>query len=138
MAERQTYEDRLLAQGIIPKASYRCVCCGHVGEAFTMAAVEPEDGFPAGVNFACSTCILDVLRTQAAHAAAAAAVNVVDWSPYRAHRDALLARCDWTQGADSPLDDATKEIWRTYRQQLRDVFSELANPDAIVWPDPPA
>lgn len=38
----------------------------------------------------------------------------------REMRDLALQGSDWTQGADSPLSDAAKATWRTYRQQLRD------------------
>ena len=37
----------------------------------------------------------------------------------RARRNNMLARCDWTQGADVP--SAIKTPWATYRQQLRDL-----------------
>jgi len=36
-------------------------------------------------------------------------------------RDRLLAQCDWTQAADSPLSDSKKAEWATYRQTLRDL-----------------
>ena len=38
----------------------------------------------------------------------------------RTLRDLALQGSDWTQGADSPLSDAAKTAWRTYRQELRD------------------
>ena len=38
----------------------------------------------------------------------------------RLHRDWLLASSDWTQLADSPLDDDIKTEWKKYRQLLRD------------------
>lgn len=38
----------------------------------------------------------------------------------REMRDLALQGSDWTQGADSPLSDAAKATWRTYRQELRD------------------
>lgn len=135
-APRPTYEDHLHAQGLPVRPLYRCVPCGIVGAAFTMAAVTVDDGFPAGVNFACGTCILDAAR-QRAVAEAEAAPTVVDWSACRAQRDMLLMRSDWTQGLDSPLDEVTREAWRTYRQQLRDI-TDAADPEAVVWPDPPA
>ena len=37
---------------------------------------------------------------------------------------------NWTQGADSPLSDAKKLEWQTYRQTLRDItFQQYMN-----WP----
>lgn len=39
----------------------------------------------------------------------------------RARRDKLLAATDWTQTLDAPIDTATRDAMRTYRQALRDV-----------------
>ena len=36
-------------------------------------------------------------------------------------RNRMLADCDWTQANDSPLSDAKKKEWATYRQALRDI-----------------
>lgn len=47
----------------------------------------------------------------------------------RAQRDRLLAACDWTQLADSPLLSEKKAEWATYREALRDL------PDDEDWPD---
>lgn len=78
---------------------------------------------------------LAALQKGLAAAKTAAALVVV-----RRERDALLAACDWTQAADSPLDDATKASWVAYRQQLRDFPNQTGfdpfNPPA--WPVPPA
>ena len=57
------------------------------------------------------------------------------WANLRAERDILLGSSDWTQGADSPLDN--KAEWATYRQELRD-FPESADPTDPTWPTPPA
>mgnify|MGYP001027450155 FL=1 len=51
----------------------------------------------------------------------------------RSHRTYLLKESDWTQAADSPLTDAKKAEWATYRQALRD----LPTADPIVWPTEP-
>jgi len=50
----------------------------------------------------------------------------------REKRDAKLAACDWRASSDVTLDTA----WRTYRQALRDVPSQL--PGAITWPTEPS
>ena len=50
-------------------------------------------------------------------------------------RDGELARTDWTQVADAPLDQAA---WATYRQALRDLPSSNSNPRLIELPDVPA
>jgi len=55
----------------------------------------------------------------------------------RSSRDALLAGCDWTQLPDSPLSDADKTAWATYRTALRDVPSQSGFPGNIDWPTPP-
>ena len=60
------------------------------------------------------------------------------WARVRSNRDVILAACDWTQLLESPLDDATKASWRTYRQALRDVPQHNVDPDNISWPTPPA
>ena len=39
----------------------------------------------------------------------------------RGRRDMLLRESDWTQFPDSPLTDAKKAEWATYRQELRDL-----------------
>lgn len=55
----------------------------------------------------------------------------------RARRDAMLASCDWTQGADSPLSAEEKSAWATYRQALRDMPALAGFPDTIHWPTQP-
>ena len=62
----------------------------------------------------------------------------------RIHRDRLMSKCDWTQGADSPLSDSKKTEWATYRQALRDLPATssptLDGPfiKDVVWPTEPA
>ena len=55
----------------------------------------------------------------------------------RRQRDAMLAACDWTQGADSPLDATTKAAWATYRTALRNVPQQNGFPDTVNWPTQP-
>ena len=50
----------------------------------------------------------------------------------REERDAKLTACDWMAGSDVTMSDA----WRTYRQALRDVPSQL--PGAVTWPSEPS
>jgi len=50
----------------------------------------------------------------------------------REERDAKLAECDWMANSDVTMSDA----WRTYRQALRDVPSQL--PGVITWPTEPS
>ena len=55
----------------------------------------------------------------------------------RGQRDSLIATCDWTQAADSPLDAATKAAWATYRTELRNVPEQMGFPVVIDWPIAP-
>ena len=59
------------------------------------------------------------------------------WAVVRSDRDARLAACDWTQVADSPLDEVTQAAWATYRQELRDVPADNSDPYNIAWPVAP-
>ena len=52
-------------------------------------------------------------------------------------RNGLLAECDWTQAADSPLSTEKKAEWAAYRQALRDLMSNLSDPFNLVWPNKP-
>ncbi len=60
----------------------------------------------------------------------------------RADRTKKLQECDWTQMPDSPLDEAAKQDWATYRQSLRDmpdsVPSDCHSIYAVVWPNEPS
>jgi hypothetical protein len=49
-------------------------------------------------------------------------------------RDGELARTDWTQVADAPVDQAA---WATYRQALRDLPASNADPRQIELPAQP-
>lgn len=49
-------------------------------------------------------------------------------------RDGELARTDWTQVADAPVDQAA---WATYRQALRDLPASNTDPRAIELPVAP-
>ena len=49
-------------------------------------------------------------------------------------RNGELARTDWTQVADAPVDQAA---WATYRQALRDLPASNADPRKIVLPVAP-
>jgi hypothetical protein len=49
-------------------------------------------------------------------------------------RDTELARTDWTQVADAPVD---KAAWATYRQALRDLPASNTDPRQIELPAQP-
>jgi len=61
----------------------------------------------------------------------AAGANDRQAAEVRKERDALLAATDWRASSDVALSTE----WRTYRQALRDVPSQL--PGAITWPTEP-
>lgn len=52
----------------------------------------------------------------------------------RAERDRRLAESDWTQLPDAPVD---AELWRPYRQTLRDFPATVKDPTRPLWPVPP-
>lgn len=53
----------------------------------------------------------------------------------RVIRDRLLAETDFTQLVDAPITDEEKQVWATYRQELRD-FTTTVNLDDIQFPSP--
>ena len=56
----------------------------------------------------------------------------------RQERDSRLQACDWTELPDTPLTTAKQQEWRTYRQALRDLPANTADPANPTWPTPPA
>ena len=52
----------------------------------------------------------------------------------RAERNILLTESDWTQSPDSPLSDEVKDDWASYRQALRDLPANTADPADPTWP----
>ena len=61
----------------------------------------------------------------------------VEWITLRNQRDALLMMSDRKMLWDSPLTDAEKQAWATYRQALRDLPSNTTDPANPTWPTPP-
>ena len=57
------------------------------------------------------------------------------WEQMRHYRNELLKLSDWTQGVDVP--DAIKNPWATYRQDLRDLPANTADPSKPNWPSKP-
>ena len=57
------------------------------------------------------------------------------WMLLRQERNAKLKACDWTQVPDAPVDQIA---WATYRQQLRDLPENTADPRDVIWPTPPS
>jgi hypothetical protein len=56
------------------------------------------------------------------------------WFVVREIRNELLKECDWTQLSD--ISQTIKELWGTYRQQLREITNQ-SNPFNIEWPIKP-
>ena len=56
------------------------------------------------------------------------------WEEVRVLRNQLLTECDWTQLAD--ISSEIKELWITYRQDLRNITNQ-SNPFNIIWPTKP-
>lgn len=94
----------------------------HVLDGYPAGTVEvpikPGDGYE-----------FDGKKWVAPDAATIAAENL---AALRAKRDAALSASDWTQMPDSPLSDADKQAWATYRQALRDL-PETGD----TWPSKP-
>ena len=62
-----------------------------------------------------------------------------DFTHVRNSRNQRLAGSDWTHGADSPLTDAKKAEWATYRQELRDYPSTASKVSELgPWPVEPS
>lgn len=74
--------------------------------------------------------------------------EIGDWSwdaelleqDIRRERNRLLSLSDWTQIPDAPLSTDMKNAWAGYRQELRDITSDLEGVSGIQfvnWPDTP-
>jgi len=57
------------------------------------------------------------------------------WADIRNTRNLILQSSDWVLLSDSPLTTAEKNIWKAYRQKLRDIPQDFSEPSAVVWPD---
>jgi len=55
------------------------------------------------------------------------------WFALRAKRDKLLAETDWMANSDVTMSDAQK----SYRQELRDLPANTADPESPNWPNKP-
>ena len=65
-------------------------------------------------------------------------LEIKQWTSMRVNRDGLLSSSDWTQMPDSPLTDAKKQEWATYRQALRDLPENTTDPANPTWPTKPS
>lgn len=62
----------------------------------------------------------------------------LDMQVLREKRNDLLAQSDWTQAIDSPLTDAQKQAWQTYRSTLRSLPENTVDPGNPTWPQKPS
>ena len=53
----------------------------------------------------------------------------------RTERNRLLSETDWSQSADVP--EATRTLWQSYRQALRDITNTYNSLNTVVWPSTP-
>ena len=67
-----------------------------------------------------------------------AARDAAEAETVREERDRRLGESDWTQLADSPLDQAMKDAWAACRQALRDVPQQAGFPGSVAWPETPS
>lgn len=82
----------------------------------------------------------EVAQREAEEAAAQLAAQDDAAAAVRVERDRRLDGCDWTQLADAPVTAAQAEVWRTYRQALRDLPQLDGFPWAggtVPWPEEP-
>ena len=70
----------------------------------------------------------------AEEAAWAAAANDRALEELRRQRNQLLEESDWRAVSDLTMSDA----WKTYRQTLRDLPANTADPNNVTWPKEPS
>lgn len=64
-------------------------------------------------------------------------IKLMERAAVRTKGDQLIAATDYTQAADSPLSEAQRAEVADYRQALRDVLPDGADPFAVRWPEKP-
>jgi hypothetical protein len=69
----------------------------------------------------------------AQQAAYAAGANDRKAAEVRAERNAKITACDWRVLPDVSNSD----VWKTYRQALRDIPAQSVFPNNVTWPDAP-
>lgn len=60
--------------------------------------------------------------------------NEIGWESIRIKRNKLLQESDYTQLQDYK---GNSEIWKNYRQNLRNIPQTWLNPDLVIWPQKP-
>ncbi|MDA7649924.1 phage tail assembly chaperone [Verrucomicrobiales bacterium] len=106
------------------------------------SSVENDDeGFLDGVYDALGYKVVNgqaVAKTDAEKQSYDNVRNAETINSLRDKRNVFLLKSDWTQSSDSPLTDAKKEEWRTYRQALRDLPTNTTDPANPIWPIQPS
>lgn len=76
---------------------------------------------------------------RAAVAADCQQAAITDWVQLRAERDVRLAASDWTELAHlaGRLSASAWQVWAAYRQALRDLPEQTADPRQPHWPTAP-
>lgn len=79
------------------------------------------------------------LLTDAEEAEALSYMNYIQFKLLRHERDQRLAASDWseTPSAERRLEPDVFEAWASYRQALRDLPANTADPANPVWPTSP-
>jgi len=54
-----------------------------------------------------------------------------------AKRNKLLTESDYTQVLDYPISEEKRKEWQKYRQELRDITTQLSYPQRVRWPTKP-
>jgi hypothetical protein len=67
-----------------------------------------------------------------------AGLATIAWEAVRVDRNGRLAGSDWTALGDHQLSEVEEAAWWAYRQSLRDVPQDHADPTDITWPEPPS
>lgn len=58
------------------------------------------------------------------------------WDQIRSKRDSLLKNTDWTQLAD--VSPTVSNLYKPYRETLRNIPQAFSDPNLVVWPNLPA
>ena len=107
-------------------------------EAHTIAAHKDEDGNDVAEEDVATTYVQTYFVGD--DTAKTARLLAEEWTRIRAERDRLLANSDWTQGNDTPLSDADKAKWTTYRGKLRTLPADQSSKtkySQVTWPTKP-
>ncbi len=106
-------------------------------EAMLLNCIGPGEGYITGVVDAKTKLVVngEVIDKPASVLEAARLAECRSQTLTR--RGMLLTSSDWTVLQDVPMPAATRALWATYRQALRDLPEQAGFPDGVVWPSPP-